>query len=464
MAKNMNSKNAFKAGIWYTIGNTVTKGINFITVPIFSRFLTQNEFGMYNNFVSWATIIATVVTLQLDATILRAKYEFEDDFSSYRWSIVVLSVIMAAACLGLTILFYPFSSRLLSMDYKYMLFMYMGMLATAVIAIYQRCQIIEYKYKSNVILSVGVAFLNIALSFIFMYFLADKLLARVLGAELSAMMIGFSIVAFYAFRAKKTNVKYWKYALTISIPFIPHLLSLNLLNSIDRVMITNFCGAEYTALYSAAYTCAIAVRVVTSSINQAFSPWLGGKIHAKQYTDVYMVSVPYVMLGGSIVIAVMLLSPELLYVIGGQPYRKASEVIIPVVVGCFCQFIYTMYVNVEQFEKKTLPMAAATMLAAVINVATNMMFIPRYGYIAAAYTTLFSYFILALIHFLLVYRLRLHILFNNRIIFFLIGLMVMTGMLITKVLFLYPIRYALLGGYTICMALFLTHMKKKYRH
>lgn len=37
----------FKAGIGYTIGNVMVKGINFLAIPIFSRLLTTEEMGLY---------------------------------------------------------------------------------------------------------------------------------------------------------------------------------------------------------------------------------------------------------------------------------------------------------------------------------------------------------------------------------------------------------------------------------
>ena len=74
----------------------------------------------------------------------------------------------------------------------------------------------------------------------------------------------------------------------------------------------------------------------------------------------------------------------------------------PVAMGCVCQFMYTLYVNIEQYKKKTVGMAIASVTAALINYALNALFIPKYGYIAAAYTTLFGYLVLFIIHMLIV--------------------------------------------------------------
>ena len=51
---------AVKAGIGYTVGNILIKGISFMTLPVFSRLLTTEQFGVYNVFVSYEAILYVV--------------------------------------------------------------------------------------------------------------------------------------------------------------------------------------------------------------------------------------------------------------------------------------------------------------------------------------------------------------------------------------------------------------------
>ncbi len=95
---------------------------------------------------------------------------------------------------------------------------------------------------------------------------------------------------------------------------------------------------------------------------------------------------------------------------------EAKYVMAPVTMGCACQFIYTMYVNVEQYLKKTTGMALASVLAAAINVALNYVLIPKFGYLVAAYTTLIGYLCLMLMHMFLVKRIGMKNVYNNIIV------------------------------------------------
>ena len=137
-------------------------------------------------------------------------------------------------------------------------------------------------------------------------------------------------------------------------------------------------------------------------MNSAFAPWLGQKLHDKTATMVGGFAKKYIILFMSFAVAVMLFTPEVLLILGGNSYMKAIYVMPPVTCGCIFQFIYTMFVNVEQFSRKTVGMALASASAAVINYVLNLLFIPRFGYIAAAYTTLAGFLWLLIVHMFLV--------------------------------------------------------------
>lgn len=172
-------------------------------------------------------------------------------------------------------------------------------------------------------------------------------------------------------------------------------------------MITDLCGEEYTAIYGMAYSCGAIITVLITALNTAFAPWLGEKLHEDKLEEVRRFSYRYVLLFLYLAIGVILLGPEILLVLGGKSYGQSVYIMSPIVFGCMCQFLYAMFVNVEQFKRKTVGMAFASMTAAGINYALNYIFIRRYGYTAAAYTTAVSYLVLLLIHMLLVKQDRL---------------------------------------------------------
>ena len=51
-----------KAAIWFLICSFLQKGISVITTPIFTRLLTTAEYGQYNVFNSWFSIVNIFVS------------------------------------------------------------------------------------------------------------------------------------------------------------------------------------------------------------------------------------------------------------------------------------------------------------------------------------------------------------------------------------------------------------------
>ncbi len=63
----------FKAGIGYTIGNVMVKGINFLAIPIFSRLLTTEEMGLYTVFAAYEAVLFVFIGMALHSSIRSAK-------------------------------------------------------------------------------------------------------------------------------------------------------------------------------------------------------------------------------------------------------------------------------------------------------------------------------------------------------------------------------------------------------
>ncbi|MBR1531195.1 MAG: polysaccharide biosynthesis C-terminal domain-containing protein, partial [Eubacterium sp.] len=237
---------------------------------------------------------------------------------------------------------------------------------------------------------------------------------RIFGSIIPTVLIGAVLFVLFFKTGKRVKISYWKYALPIALPYIPHLISMMILNSTDKIMVTKLCGEADNAMYSMAYTCGMVITMLVMTMNNAFSPWLAEKIHNNECNSIKAMSGKYFGFFAFCTVGVMLVSPEILMILGGQQYYDARFIVPPVVMGCVFQFAYTMLVNIEQAKKKTVGMSIASVFAAVLNCILNAVFIPVFGYGAAAYTTLISYAFLYTLHLLLVKKLGYISIYNNK--------------------------------------------------
>jgi O-antigen/teichoic acid export membrane protein len=99
-----------------------------------------------------------------------------------------------------------------------------------------------------------------------------------------------------------------------------------------------------------------------------------------------------------ILLSVSLFSPELILILGGEKYKTGIYVIPPITSSTLFIILYLLTSNIEFLYGKTHRIAIMTIVAAILNIVLNWLLIPRFGYIAAAYTTLAAFAIYSFLH------------------------------------------------------------------
>ena len=387
---------------WYVASNLLVSGFSIITTPIFTRILTKTEVGNFGNFTAWFSILTILVTLNLYSTIARAKYDFNEEMDQYLSSILILTNLVTLAFYLVVELFSPFFIGFFSMEIRYIRILFVYLLFSPAFTFLQMKLRIYKQFKFVVFFSIFSSVMNVLVSITLVLLLENKFMGRVLGTVAPITSLNILIWIYIMWKGRSFSFRYVKYALLISVPLIPHALAGNLLNTSDRVMIKQICGAEDAAIYSIAYTTSMLVQILWSSMNQAWSPWLFDHIFQKDYVKIKEKSRLYLLLFMGIAMGIMLVVPEVILVMAGAKYAAAKYVMPPVIVGMVFQFVYSMYVNLEMYQKKTIMISFGTLGAAAINIGLNYLLIPKFGYIAAAYTTLVGYACLMLFHFFIV--------------------------------------------------------------
>lgn len=444
-----------KIAFWYTVSNFLIKGLSVISTPIFTRILTKAEVGNFSNFSTWLGILAIIVTADLYASISRAKYDFDEEMDGYLSSILILSNIITLITYGIVECNSAFFVNFFDMPLIYIRMLFAYLLFSPAFNFLQTKHRIYRKYKFFIFFSLLSSFLNLGISVLFVLLADDKFMGRVLGTVVPMTVMNLALWAYILFKGRKVSLKHWKYGLLISGPLIFHALSSNLLSSSDRIMIKKICGAQDTALYSVAYSAASLVQLLWTSMNQAWSPWLYDNIHAGNLVEIRKRTKTYFSIFALIAIAILLVVPEAILLLAGRKYYEARFVLPPVVVGIVFQFAYSLYVNLEIYMKKTYTISIGTIGATVINIGLNAIFIPRFGYIAAAYTTLVGYAALMLFHYYFVWRSKeFRGLYDDRFNFMILG-----GVFVFHFfcMFLYQhviLRYICMGIYGVVLCIY----------
>ena len=394
----------FKAGIGYTIGNVMVKGINFLAIPIFSRLLTTEEMGVYTVFAAYEAVLFVFIGMALHSSIRSAKYEFEgkiDDFTSSIMGIYWINLIVA---LFISIVFNKILTKLLDLDLVTLVMLVIYSFGIAVVTLYNARISLDYEYKKYI--KVSLANVGLSLILIKTIFNSSRGFGRVLGITISTVLVTVYIIYDLYKRARPTfRKKYWKFGIKYSLPIIPHGISQVLLAQFDRIMINKMIGKSEAGIYGLVGNIKLILAIISDSISEVWMTWFYEKMKNKEIEAVRSRARQLCYFFLIIAIGVMSISPELVLIIGGQKYAVGKYVAIPMILDAFVLFIYNVIVPSEYFKQKTSFIMWGTMSAAVINIITNYIFIQKYGFIAAAYTTLFAYICYMILHLVISYRL-----------------------------------------------------------
>lgn len=390
-----------QASIWYTICNVLNKGIALLSTPFFTRLMTAAEYGKFAIFQSWYSILIIFTSLNIFlGSYQKGMIIYKDKKDKFTSSQLGLTTTLTFIFFIIYILGINFWTEIFELSPFLMIFMFLELFSMPAFEFWAVRNRFEYKFKRYVIVTFISSLLSISCGVLAVWMSSNKVEARVVTDVISKMIFSLPLFIIIFYRGKSFyNRKYWKYALSFSLPLIPHYLANYILGQSDRLMIGKIVGSKEAAFYSVAYTISMMMMLIVSAINNSFIPYLYKCLDEKRLKDIKDVTKPIIIFVAALSLITIIFAPEIILIFAGRKFIDAIYVIPPIAISVFFIFIYSLYSNIEYFYQKTGFISIATLLSGVINLVLNYIFINLYGYYAAGYTTLFCYILLAIFHY-----------------------------------------------------------------
>ena len=391
-----------KAGLWFTLCNMIQKGISFIVMPIFTRIMPQADYGIYSTYTSWYNFLMIFTSLRLSYYVFsKGMVKYEEDRDEFVVSLQSLSTTATVVIFLFYLMFRDAANSFLGLSTSLMVCMFVHMFFEPSVEYWTARKRFEYDYKKVVFVSLGIAIINPLLGIVMVLGTDNAVFARALSTTIAVSVFGLALYIVIIRKGNKLfSLKYWKYALAFNIPLIPHFLSSTALSQADRVMIRNLVGPESTAIYSVAYSLGMVTLLFSQAIQQALLPWQYTKIKNKNYRNLPEIATITMVIIAAINIAFIAFAPEVVRIVAPVSYGEAIWAMPPVCSAVFFMYLFNMFANIEYYFEETKYVAVASILAALVNIGLNWLFIPAFGYVAAGYTTLVCYILLAISHYI----------------------------------------------------------------
>lgn len=447
-----------KSSIALFLASIITHGISYVVTPAYTRLLPSEVFGQTAVFMTWLQIFGIVAMFSLaNGVFNNGMSDWPDKRDEYSFSLLTLSNIITIVFSIVLVSIYPLIKDFVGIDIIYVILMLVMFIFQPAYNFWTVRQRYEYKYKYVVIWTVFCAVLSPAVAILSIVFLKDTdlLAARIFGAEVPLILV---YIGFYIYLAKKSgfriNKRYWKSALLFNLPLIPHYLSMYLLNSSDKLMISYLINDSATAYYSVAYSVAAVATIVWTAINASLIPYTYEKCKAKDYKSIQRITTPIIALFAAACLFVIMLAPEVVAVMATAEYKEAIYVIPPIVGGVFFQVLYYMFANIVFYYKRPKYVMVASVISTILNIGLNFVFIKEFGYIAAGYTTLFCYMVQAFIDYLAMRKVAPAKMYNMKFIFGLSLIIVAIALLSNLVYDFIIIRYIIILSILVLIFIF----------
>ena len=376
-----------------------SKGLPFVTIPIFTRIMSIDDYGIVNTYASWVSITTVLVSLTMYMSVRSSFIDREKEKEEVLCTITNFNIVFGVILILLICIFFN--------DTKVKSLKILGV-----------CCLVQSIFSS--LLNNYIMFLMMKKDYKkrFFYMVIPELLATIvsiafvigsLNQEKYYLKIVSSVIVYFIFSViiwwtvnknikKRFVISHLKYALFISLPLVFHGLSLYVLNQSDKVMITLLRNSEETGIYSLIYSIGMIVTAFTFALEGIWIPWYTEKLKNNSILEINIKVKYYTRMVSLFMGMLVLISPDLIKLMAPQEYWSGKITIPTIVLANYVIFIYTFFVNNEHYHKKTLLIAVNSIVGAIINIILNVLFIPLFGYLAAACTTLISYIIIMFLH------------------------------------------------------------------
>ena len=399
------------AGV-YVIGSVLQKAVVFLMIPLYTQFLTPEDYGITGVALSVSGVLSIILGFGISSSVARHYYDYNDNPEHLRKYITTNLVFVIVAAGGCTLLLNLSGARLwpliMSGNVPFSPYIQIA-LWDSFGALVSQVPLSLYRTQQNarafIFGQAGDTLLTLVFTVLFVVvgrlgakgvLLGSMLASAITAIVLSALLIRkwFSI---------HMHLKYVWISLAFGLPLVPHSLSTWIMTSMDRVLLEPRVTLSELGLYNLGYQIGQIMAILVGGINFAWAPYYYNlvKTDPNAIRRIKQVSELYVAVVGGVCLVGVLFSPEILQIMAPQQYKMAVRY-VPLILFSYLFNGYYYFASMPLFYfKKVYIIPLATVSSAALNVLLNLLWIPRWGALGSAWATLVVYVLVAILAYFL---------------------------------------------------------------
>jgi len=387
-------KQLFKDSVVYGIASILSQGIPILIVPIYTRYLSPGSYGGMDMLAVFAALINLTVALEISQGMARSYADIKTDEGRSRYASTALWFSVTAYLLFavVAILFSRPLTRLFleAGDWDWIFKIAVIAISANGISFFLQNQLRWLlKPLAYAVCSITYAVASTGISI----FMIAGLDWGVIGV-FYGQIIGAAISGFFAWLpARKMfaitfDLVKCREMLSFSIPLVPSSISVLIANYVDRIAIKSFLTLADVGIYGVGFRFASVVNLLMVGFYSALTPLIYHH-YRKESTPGDLERITRYFLSGTLplIVAISLFSAEITGLFAAPEYYSAWQVIPILAVSSVLSRMYIFAPGLD-IAKKTKTIAMINITAAVVNIALNIVLIPRLGLAGSALATM----------------------------------------------------------------------------
>lgn len=400
----------------YGLSSIVGRFLNYLLVPLYTATFPPGAYGVITNFYAYASFAAVIFTYGMETAFFR--YANKSDNPKKVFSTTMISILISSFLLSLLVIVFAAPlAHWTKNDGREIYFIYFTIIwaADAISTIpfaWLRLKNEAMRFATLRLLSIGT---NIGLNLLF-YLLIPFLAKQGLFAPLSTEGVDMKwiflanvassvvVLPFFMKELKMVSLGFdsqlWKKMIQYAMPLIFMGLAGMINETFDRIMIKNMIAdqnvAEYqTGIYGANYKLSILITLFIQAFRFAAEPFFFAQAKEKDSRDTNAKVMEYFTIVCATIFLVVTLYIDIFkYFIGKSYWEGLNVVPILLMANIFLGMYYNLSIWYKLTDKTRLG-AVVSLLGAVLTLILNTLWIPKFGYVGCAWTTLICYMTMA---------------------------------------------------------------------
>ncbi|MBQ8574151.1 MAG: polysaccharide biosynthesis protein [Bacteroidales bacterium] len=404
----------------YGLSTILARIINFLFVPIYTRLLSPESYGVVTEFMAYIAVLQVVLVLGLETGCFRfANKEGVDPKKVYSSAFVTVFCV-SATFLALMIAFATPIASMLGYEGYQSCIMYMGgiLALDAVTAIlFAKLRQENKALKFAVFKTIKIITETAANLILFLWFPKNVDSARwllhfipetpdfsyvIFSIFISCIVCGLLFIPDFTKLSFRLDPKLLKQMLAYSLPLMVAALPGVVNDFLDRILFRFFdtnadAWRSSLGLYQAAVKLAVIMNLFIQMFRYAAEPFFFRRAREKDSRQLYASVQEYFTAFCGLVFLGVILYIDVIALILGPQFRSAVG-IVPIMLLSY--MILGMLFNVSMWYKlsgKTDMAIWITLSGLVVTAVVIVLFMPKYSYWAAAFGHLASYIVMFVI-------------------------------------------------------------------